>query len=260
MNNIINYDFYTSEMGKVMWDKLFFVPHIDATYFVDYGCADGAMLEAMSSFVGGEFCGYDNDLQMIERAKSRNLPRTMFTNDWDKVKFDIAFVREYGGGKSCLILSSIIHEIYTYLDEAGVREFWHRVFNSGFDYIVVRDMALSSFEQSAANAEKIRGRADPEQLKDFEEIWGSIDEYENAMHFLLKYRYKDNWQREVQENYFPIEVESVRDMKSIRQNIFNYKEILFEHFSVPFIRKQIQNDFDMAVTQKTHYKLIWEKK
>ena len=241
--------------------QAFFVPHVDATYFVDYGCADGAMLEALSKVVDSELCGYDNDPHMLSLAKERNIPREIFTDDWNRANFDHHYISGYYGQKSCLILSSIIHEIYTYLDEAGVKDFWNRVFNSGFDYIVVRDMALSSFIWSPElSVAQVRERADPQQLKDFEEKWGSIDKDNNAVHFLLKYRYKDNWQREVKENYLPVNIDFIRGKNFLHESGFNYKEIMFEHFSVPFIRKQVKKDFDVNLNQPTHYKLIWEKK
>ncbi|MGA1049083.1 MAG: hypothetical protein ACO3UU_13830, partial [Minisyncoccia bacterium] len=41
-------------------------------------------------------------------------------------------------------------------------------------------------------------------LISFEKVWGSIfKDYRNFIHFLLKYRYTDNWEREVNENYLP---------------------------------------------------------
>lgn len=265
MTGIKNYDFYTTEMGRAMMDKLFFLHHIDATYFVDYGCADGQMIKAISSLVGGEFCGYDTDSQMINLAKERSVPFALFTDDWEKVKFDIAFCTEYTGQKSCLVLSSIIHEIYSYGNEDSIKEFWNRVFNSGFDYVVIRDMAMSENNKFGLYSHEIFTdflvKVDLDQYTDFIDQWGhnSIeDSTQGFMHFLLKYRYKDNWEREVKENYFPLTVEQVN---YIRKNIGRkYEQIFFNHFSVPFIRKQINKDFGIDAPWETHYKAILELK
>ena len=54
---------------------------------------------------------------------------------------------------------------------------------------------------------KIRSKNHPvikKELIDFSNKWGTIDNYKNLIHFLLKYRWKVNWNREVNENYFPI--------------------------------------------------------
>lgn len=259
MVDIKNYDFYTTEMGRVMMDKLFFLHQIDASYFVDYGCADGQMIEAMSSLVNGDFCGYDNDPKMIDLAKERKVPNAMFTNDWEKVKFDLAYVSEYnGGGKSCLILSSIIHEIYSYEDATGIELFWDRVFKSEFDYVVIRDMGIDGdlvFE-TYVNIDNLKDKFDPKQLADFESVWGPIENKKNLIHFLLKYRYIDNWDREVKENYLSYKIYEV----PIRAAKNKYEQIYYDHFSVPFIRRQIQNDFDWIMNEATHYKMILEKK
>lgn len=48
-------------------------------------------------------------------------------------------------------------------------------------------------------------------LRSFEDVWGDVCDVrarkvnvKNLIHFLVKYRYVENWEREVQENYFPV--------------------------------------------------------
>ena len=45
----------------------------------------------------------------------------------------------------------------------------------------------------------------------FEDVWGAICDVrakkvdtKRLFHFLIKYRYQENWAREVQENYLPV--------------------------------------------------------
>lgn len=251
---ISNYEFYNGEMSKAMLDKLFFFSKVDADIFVDFGCADGTMIGAMSKlFPEHEYIGYDTDEEMIKKAKWNQITSTtLFFNDWQEVIDCLNPNR-----KSCLILSSVLHEIYSYEDEDGIELFWNRVFNSGFEYIVIRDMGIDpSFEfETYSDIENLKAKFNPDQLAEFQNIWGPVENKKNLIHFLLKYRYIDNWSREVRENYF--------SYKIYQPELFalsaGYIKTYDEYFSVPFIRRQIQNDFDWIMNEPTHYKMIWEK-
>ncbi len=50
---------------------------------------------------------------------------------------------------------------------------------------------------------KLRKKANLNQLYSFEKRSGSINNnYRNFIHFLLKYKYTDNWDREVNEDIY----------------------------------------------------------
>lgn len=253
---IKDYNKYTSRMSRAMFDKLFFIDKVDATLFVDYGCADGALLKSMDEILSREgdflFYGYDNDQQMIDKANGETDSTNIFTTDWDLIETQISKTDK----KSAIILSSIIHEIYHYSDIKAVDQFWKQVFNSGFDYIIIRDMVPSNTidRQSDMNdVMKIRRRFhDTISLTDFEKIWGSISNNKNLIHFLLKYKYVEpNWNREVKENYLPIYEEDL-----ISKVSSDYKILYHEHFTLPYIKEQILEDFNIDVKDNTHLKLI----
>jgi len=67
----------------------------------------------------------------------------------------------------------------------------------------------------------------------------------------MKYRFTDNWDREVNENYLPVSLETV---KSKIPN--NYKIILEENFLLPFLKTQVKKDFNVDLTHSTHTKMI----
>lgn len=261
MTPIENYETYNTEMSKVMFDKLFFLSKVDADIFVDFGCADGAMIHNMSKmFPEHIYIGYDTDESMIEISNKNNAHAfTEFTNSWLSILNQIKTYQYQIGrkAKTCLILSSVIHEIYSYEDKHGIEVFWDRVFNSGFDYVVIRDMGIDHNikHESYVDISNLKDKFDQKQLADFETIWGPVENRHNLMHFLLKYRYTANWEREVRENYFSYNINSVW-IKAIDAG---YKQTHFDHFSVPFIRRQIQNDFDWIMNEPTHYKMILEK-
>lgn len=70
-------------------------------------------------------------------------------------------------------------------------------------------------------------------------------------HLLLKYRYVENWDREVNENYFPILYDDLIDLIPNK-----YKVIYSENFVVPFIRDKVLQDLDITMKYNTHTKLV----
>ena len=97
--------------------------------------------------------------------------------------------------------------------------------------------------------------ADITLLDEFENEWGSISNNRNMIHFLLKYRWKVNWKREVHENYFPISSNLLIQMFNDGFNV-DY----FERFRVPFLDKCLKEDYNIELTDYTHIKAIFTKK
>lgn len=265
---IRNYGTYDHEMRKSMIDKLFFLDKIDAKVLVDYGCADGVLFDLVSTIFpfngdvyspsNNVYVGYDIDPKMIDDAQKRNIASSLFTTDWDKVR-NFVNTPVARASKTCLIANSLLHEVVHYGTKTSIAEFWDRMFNTGFDYIVIRDIAyepeLDTLEMQD-DAATVRSIADAKQVEDFENIWGSLNIRKNLVHFLLKYRYKDNWQREVHENYFansPADI--IAHIPADKYDIA-YKE----QFALPFNVKTIKRDFGIDMKARTHLKLILEKK
>ena len=160
---------------------------------------------------------------------------------------------------TALNLSSLIHEVYSYGTPESIEEFWRFVTGSGFGYIANRDMCLDRSADRPALKEdviKVRSGYDPGMIRQFEAIHGSITDNRNLIHFLLKYRYADNWEREVRENYLPVSVEDI--MGRIAGNGSGYRLIYFDHYILPFIAGTIKKDFDISIKDYTHVKFIYE--
>ena len=92
-------------------------------------------------------------------------------------------------------------------------------------------------------------------LNSFESVWGSVDNNKNFMHFMLKYRWKINWDREVNENYFPRYLDEIMGKFDN-----NYNVSYMERFRVPFLDDCIKKDFDITLSDYTHVKAVFEKK
>lgn len=254
MTSITNYSKYNKGMKKSLLDKIFFMDKIDSTIIVDYGCADGTLIHFLHSlFPELQYIGFDIDGRMLSEARKKFYieDNVMFFSRWEDVESAI------NSQKSTLILSSVIHEIYAYGTRTDVDIFWNRVFGIDWEYIVIRDMMPSITIDKRSDINDIRAimqKANRGHLYDFERVWGSIENNKNLYHFLLKYRYTENWEREVQENYFPMTREEL--LTKIPES---YKITYHDHFILPFLKKIVNKDFGIELKDSTHLKLIMEK-
>lgn len=251
-HSFTNIDSYNSEMRKPMIDKVFFADKIDSTIIVDYGCADGSMIEFLHYlFPDWTFVGFDISGEMIEKAKER-CPFAKFFSNFDELQAYLNTLE----GKKTVVCNSLIHEVVHYGSAEDVKTFWERIFT--FDFVCIRDMMVSEKavrQSDPLNVLKVKMRCDQRKLSEFEHNHGMIDQNWSFVHFLLKYRYTENWDREVLENYLPINLETF-----LKKIPFDYEPILFHHYNLPFIRRQIKKDFDIDLQDNTHIQLILEKK
>lgn len=276
MNEVKNIDKYDLRMEKSMLDKLFFVDkiHFDSDQtpiFIDYGCANGALFKELYKFFPNAFfAGYDISKKQIQ-AMNDNLSKIKGLNFIGDTNFNslIEKVRTYPDNSvKILIFNSVIHEIYSYggLREVKVlKKFLDRFFYL-FDYIVIRDMVpderLKTDYSCDTDIYKVMrwinthqtydGKPWKELYEEFVKIWGPLEFKKNLVHFLLKYKYDDNWTREVRENYFPVfedELMKLFDME--------YREVAYRnHYTLSYTRDIIKKDFDIDLKDKTHLKLI----
>lgn len=263
---------YNNDMKKSMEDKLYFLDHLPdnrSFTFVDFGCADGSMTNELCNIFRGiglqVNIGYDCSSEMIRLAKSKFYGHmddcVMFTNSWNEVMEKVELYRQIT--TSVLVLSSVIHEVYSYAkDDSEITEFWDRVLNSGFNYIVIRDMMLDKdvdqiFSSMHDRTQILNNLRVKKQYEEFKEKWGSFVNEKNLIHFLLKYRWKVNWERELNENYFPINTSELYD-KIMSSEKYNLE--YWERFQVPFLSDCFKNDFDITIEENTHIKAIFKKK
>ena len=259
--SIIDLNGYTEKMRKSFLEKTFFLTKIPATVYLDYGCADGSMIEFMfKMFPEYHYFGYDNDPKMIELAKKRNVPNATFSANYDELVAAMAKIE----GKRAVICSSLIHEIYAYADKGSmtVQQFWNRI-RSNFDYACIRDMAMtketegydvSSHDIWAIANFFLSDKEDFYILGDFQKKYGSITKLKDMTHFLLKYRYKNNWERELNENYFPLTVEEI--LEQFNPTVGKMEILYQNHYLLPFLKDRVKQDFDIDLKEATHLQLI----
>lgn len=247
MEKIANLDIYNDGMRKSMADKLFFTDLIkDDTIdtIVDYGCADGTLLSMVDNW---KKIGVDMNLDMILRAQEL-CPTAKFILANNLPIMD--------GTHKILNLSSVLHEIYSYGTKDEVFTFWKNMFTSNYDYIVIRDLItdVESTELASDYEVKIIREMFPNYVASFESIWGSIDYQKNLLHFLLKCRYTENWNREVKENYFNLSV------KELLKLIPNGYEVFYQNtYCLPFVHDSILALTEIDIQNTTHIQLILKR-
>jgi hypothetical protein len=246
-----------TEMHKGLFDKLFFADKIDAQTIMDYGCADGALARAHHAlFPTINYIGYDSDNEMVKEARYKTAVGhpIRFHNDKVKARSDVA----RSDGPWALVLSSVLHEVYSYKSAEEISLFHDFCYGNWFDYVVVRDMMMMS--------PKMYGESDPEQvarvkqvlpakqLMQWEQQWGFIDDNISLTHLLMTYRYKENWERELKEDYFALGIDPY--LQSVPAN---YEPIHFKHYALPFNRYKIQQDFGFDFNVPTHVQIIFKR-
>ena len=262
-------------MSLAMIDKLFFADKISPDLVVDFGCADGALLRQLKALkLDLNVIGYDADSNMA-RNSTKNIP---IGSDWYCLLEDLQglpacfYLDKIRNGQTnppyphypikknvALILSSVIHEICHYGSKADIDDFWKKVFDTGFEYIVIRDMVPSRSIDRPSNVNDVKKVyhkfLHTKALNDFESVWGSIESNRQLVHFLLKYRYLEpNWDREVRENYLPITRED------LLAKIPNQYDVIFhEHYVLPYILQTVKNKTGIEVKDPTHMKLILKR-
>ena len=82
------------------------------------------------------------------------------------------------------------------------------------------------------------------------ECWG--DAALRICEFLLKYKYTDNWDREMRETYF---WNWLRRIERYRKG-GDYDIAFDQRFHIPFIRNQINSDFGIDLPVETHRKVL----
>ena len=254
-NHVIpDIDRYNSAMRKGLMDKIHFLDKVETDVIVDFGCADGSTLALINLIFPDKICiGYDISAAELAIAREK-CPFAEFFSDWNEL---VDFVSGLPGKKT-VVCNSLTHEVYAYGSAADINTFWQRVFCEIFDFVAFRDMMVSvtsTRPSDVISVNKIHMKYDQNRLREYESKWGSITENWSMIHFLLKYRYVENWEREVNENYLPVDLETFR-----RRIPDNFEPIYVEHFTHHFTRQQVKNDFGIDLVDRTHLKMVLQRK
>ena len=266
MEKISDNDIYLKRMRRTFADKMWFMSLMPdgVESVVDFGCADNSFLKEFDRMYPGYNCvGIDNNPEFLDMA----------SNSGYKVCNSLDAVLKEGvdPAKSVLVMNSVLHEICSYDDP---EKFWKDVGKMGFRYVALRDMyakgcgcftSRTEIELRTACLENNGNLNLYRKYCDYCGIWGKIDNGYDAVHFLLKYLYDENWERELRENYLSY---SYRDLHWITRR--NGYDAEFEQFyALPYLRGRWTEDFcgdrrnglySFINQVTTHFKMFLTKK
>lgn len=247
---------YVKRMSYALDEKLSFVDEVDLRDFdvlIDFGCGDGTLLNAIvnQGYFAGEIIAYDNSREMINLA-IRNNPRLgeyiYILSDLIK-EVNVALLENK---KVFMIFSSVWHEI---TDRAMQDELLRLMTKIHGFYI--RDMYYDSKTGNETLSDtvisNIKYRVSPQILSDFTERYGELKKNdENFYHFVLKYTYVDNWETELEENYFSTPWKRIINLLKL----FDFKVWSDDIHTLNFKKEQVLKDFRYELKKPTHRKLI----
>jgi SAM-dependent methyltransferase len=259
MTKISNLTQYLMDMDKSLFDKLFFIGKVKANTYIDYGCGNGSITEFMlNNFKNYNYLCYDFNQDIVNLLKNKFINfNNEIINVTDTKEDLIYFFKQnlkYRSGNTCLILSSVLHEIYNYDNPS---DFWSLIRELKPKYIAIRDMIPSLSIDKVSDPEdvrKVQYRFSKAYIESFESFNGKIANNKNLIHFLLKSEYKDNWPREVRENYFILNKETLYETLP-----YIYEIIYEEHYVLPYFKERCKM-LGVDIKDNTHLKMILKLK
>ena len=264
---------YLERMAKTFLDKVFFLKDLPETVdrIVDFGCADGSFLQFIDRVMPSRYklLGVDMNPKFAKLCEKKGY---MVMKD---LKHVVKMLPEAERAKTCVVLSSVLHEVLSYDDDWRKPEFNELMAllrDSGFGCIAIRDMSCVMKEQPAAELKEVlldeqAVQAAIARLEDKLLLRGGqisfsdnttaalrlmnskfrchlIEPHEELFHFLLKYFYTENWDRESREQYF-WEQNSLAQMQRHFSENDGWKMYVGETFKIPYLVRKWQADFDL---------------
>lgn len=253
---------YNREMRMHLGHKLFFVdklpvPITDIRLFVDFGCGDAELLRLLSKInASAMFLGIESDHNQKLAATSNFADVHLMHTLWALPLAPWAIKRT----PKVLIMSSVIHEVISFAGSGfNLQAWWRNVEDLGFDYIVIRDFCLPLWcdglpiEHDFREAISTRGSPwDRQALGDMWLRWG-MTTHRDFMHYLMKRPYRDNWKRELQENYVALCDEALRAVVTLSGR---YRIHHFEQTVTPAFTRGTMEAFGFDPETPTHAEVI----
>ncbi len=247
MDNIQNPATYLERMSKPLQEKLkvakYFSKRVKSV--LDVGCADGTITLALADMYPEiNFVGIDLDQSFIDIANQKIEAR-------QNVKFECIYLRDKLAEEErfdVVLFCSVLHEFFSYGEGissvikalSDARE----ILNQSGE-IIIRDMLLYEYTEKSQLwlpeiLTKLRSKSEIiPMIDDFERYFGKLNSIKQVNHFLLKYMYTDNWQREVKEDYVPVSFEKYDKMFEILGMNVGFQR----SSTIPYLKDKWRNDF-----------------
>ena len=277
MDGIHNIDTYIRGMSATLSDKMWWLDLIpdEIDTVIDYGCAQGDLAMLLPDKY--RYIGIDNSPEMLQLERHNHIlhlgrhsefyPSLIETNG------------KYEPSTTVLVLNSVMHEIFSYLTAAEIHALFEEMFGNGIRCVAIRDMHMPDTE----SLEKIGTRSNGERIDQsyrYSKLWTEYmnyilyDRYSEGYEetkgrgkfehmpvymteFLLKYRYVENWKREMREYYLWPWLQMISQYIRTDENEHGFYGIAHEsEFRIPFIVNKIKEDFNIDFDLNTHRKVL----
>jgi hypothetical protein len=154
----------------------------------------------------------------------------------------------------------VVHEVLSQQPGEFI-PFWHQLKRLGCEYIAIRDMAVDADAYRRKVSEEefravstgpasenmahwlITGAAEPGQFAHRAEF----------LEALLKCDYRDNWENEWRERYFPLTADQWVNFTTIGSG---YELRHFDHSGIPYLQQKWKDRYGIYVPDSTHVKLL----
>lgn len=278
MDDIHNIDTYIKGMSATLKDKMWWLDLIpgEIDTVIDYGCAQGDLALLLPDKY--RYIGIDNSPEMLQLARHNHLLH--FGRRSEFYPSLIEANGKYEPSTTVLVLNSVMHEIFSYLSPAEVHALFEEMFGSGIRCVAIRDMHLPDAEAIG----RIGTHSNRERLNQsfrYSNLWteymnyvlydryteGYIQEDKGRgkfegmpvymTEFLLKYRYVENWKREMREYYLWPWLQMISQYIKADGDDHGFYAVAHEsEFRVSFIVDKIKEDFDIDFDLNTHRKVL----
>lgn len=255
MADISNLSVYLSRMDAALLDKCWWIDKIPDTIdtVIDFGCASGNLKLMIDHLAPNKYMyiGVDNSSKMRAECVRKGIKVCASLND---------ACRHIDPKTTILILNSVIHEILSYTENVdNIFRLFGQMTEYGFAYIAIRDMYVSpGIADYGLVLAQILNSPYREQWHEFQAAVQNrvgittIPKF-YTKEFLLKYWYKENWDRECNEQY-------LWDWKYCFDCLSGPYHIEYENdFYIPFIREKVKKDFNYDFNVTTHKKLLLKR-
>lgn len=247
---------YLERMSKALYEKLRVLEYIpeDVKRILDVGCADGSITRPIARLrPGAHVKGVDISDDFIKTAnEGERVENATFDKAW------LSDLHDRPERYDCITFISVLHEFFHY--EKGITSVLKAVCDAyellePGGKIVIRDMILPEGMKEPSTAmrdiaDTVRAKEGMDSLmKDFEKAHGPIDTLYQLNHFLLKYMYTDNWERECKENYVPVTSEQYMSLFKL----LGAEVEISKTYLLPFLREKWRDDFGLSEEQLKNF-------
>lgn len=259
---ITNYNTYLARMDVSLPDKAFFVYRAPlARVIVDFGCAAGNLFRYIRSISNQEYImiGYDNDRAMRELA-SESADIVCGTMEELQETIEHTLAAHNLTMKNVLFnFSSVLHEMNSY----EIDDIFSFINDLRPGYVSIRDMKFRRKKEIPGNTFRVFDKKYLNQFHSFLAHRGILfPDLADFAEYLLKYKYTENWERELEEHYFFGFAYAEKYYNALIDN-HKYRLTWDVNYCLPHFDRQIKDDFNLFFNISdyftTHEQLLLER-